>query len=277
MKSSFFGALSLRQKLVLAFLLLSLFAGFALAFLANQSSVEVLHELVGADLNTLAVSKALAVGGLVARQLDALQSLSLDPVLRAYVIAANSDYVGDDTLPDAAAIRAQLAALDQRWRASAGDDDPFIRSTLQNPASAELQFFQQRFPDHVEVFLTDRYGGLVAASGRTEDYYQADESWWTPAYHDGRGAMYVGALAWDESSRFLGVRLVTPVYDRDHTTWLGALVSIYRMNTLNELAMVPGAENSQIGVHLVAPGGLRLSAGGNATEKLADEDWRQCH
>jgi hypothetical protein len=33
----------------------------------------------------------------------------------------------------------------------------------------------QDFPGNLEVFVTDRYGALVAASNRTTDYYQADE------------------------------------------------------------------------------------------------------
>jgi len=47
-----------------------------------------------------------------------------------------------------------------------------------------------------EVFVTNRYGAVVALSGKTTDYYQADEKWWIDAKQNG---LSISDVAYDES------------------------------------------------------------------------------
>jgi len=46
------------------------------------------------------------------------------------------------------------------------------------PPGISLRAFRELYPYHIEVFVTDAKGALVAATNRTSDYYQGDETWW---------------------------------------------------------------------------------------------------
>ena len=109
-------------------------------------------------------------------------------------------------------IREELLKEDKRW-VDAGEDDPQIGRYLNTPLSLRLRRLEKTVPALGEIFLTDRYGGLVAASRRTTDFYQADEGWWIKAYNNGAGDIFVGDLEEDKSAGVTSVTLAVPVRD----------------------------------------------------------------
>jgi len=65
--------------------------------------------------------------------------------------------------------------LDDLW-ASFPANDPQLLAVLENPASISLRRFQMAFPEVAEVLATDVFGRLIAASGKSSDFNQADEA-----------------------------------------------------------------------------------------------------
>jgi hypothetical protein len=63
----------------------------------------------------------------------------------------------------------------------------------------------------VEVFVTDTKGALVATSGKTTDYYQADEDWWQAVEQGGPRSFYFSGLEYDQSSGFMSFSMVCPI------------------------------------------------------------------
>ena len=53
------------------------------------------------------------------------------------------------------------------------------------------------YPVFGEIFITNAYGANVAQTGRTSDYRQNDEVWWTRAQEEG---VYLGDILFDESA-----------------------------------------------------------------------------
>jgi hypothetical protein len=92
------------------------------------------------------------------------------------------------------------------------DSSPLIRRALQNLVARELRWWQQTDPDAVELFATDAKGRIIAASGRTTDYEQADEHWWQTAFASGQGRVYVSEVVWDESARAWVLDIAVPIY-----------------------------------------------------------------
>jgi methyl-accepting chemotaxis protein len=84
----------------------------------------------------------------------------------------------------------------------------------------------------VEVFVTDKFGGLVAATNRTSDYYQADEIWWQTAWNNGQGAIFIGQPELDESSQSFSVNIAIPMYGHTSQQAIGVLRTTYRLDTL---------------------------------------------
>lgn len=141
-----------------------------------------------------------------------LQTVASNQDMRDAVAAANDAYEGT---PEA--ITAQLEATDVRWIA-APDDSPLVQRVLSsdeavNP-NAQINEALGGFDDeNVEVFLTDRYGGLVASTDRTSDFYQADEDWWQAAYNGGQGGVYISEPVADESAGIeLAFQIAVPVF-----------------------------------------------------------------
>ena len=109
-----------------------------------------------------------------------------------------------------AEIMKDMQDKDQQW-IHASPDSALIKSTLETPMSRRLKSLAGIDVNVAEIFLTDRYGGLVAASEKTSDFYQADESWWQKAYAGGKGAVFLGDIAVDESSGVLSLIVARPI------------------------------------------------------------------
>ncbi len=136
---------------------------------------------------------------------------------------------------DEAFIESQLLAIDVQWRAA--DDDSQLVQSIVNPEinslAAQLLEYTKAFPDHAEIFLTDRYGGLLAATNRTSDYYQADEEWWESAYNNGWGAFYIGQPEYDASSGGVALNMAAPIFSDGQV--IGVARTTFRVDAVYRL------------------------------------------
>ena len=75
-----------------------------------------------------------------------------------------------------------------------------------------------------EILVTDRHGRLVAASGVTTDYNQADEGWFTQALDDRRrGRITVSDVRRDESADVYAFDISVPVAAPDSDELAGIM------------------------------------------------------
>jgi len=100
--------------------------------------------------------------------------------------------------------------MDQKWT-HASDGSSLIKEYLENKASIKLREFVKARDKIAEIFVTDKLGGLVASSGKTSDFYQADEKWWQKSFADGKGRVFIGGIAYDRSSRVLAISISVPI------------------------------------------------------------------
>ena len=66
-----------------------------------------------------------------------------------------------------------------------------------------------------------RSGLNVGQSDVTSDYWQGDEAKWQRSFNEGRGALYIGEIAWDESADSMLVQISVPIMIDDSA--IGAL------------------------------------------------------
>lgn len=225
-----FSNYSLRTKVLVGLVALTVGSITILAFINDYNNRNNLTANAGAGLRSLASSQAAAISNILTREGEILQSFGLSKIVQDRVDAANAAYDNDR-----AAIQQQLDTLDQQWRAAVAADnnaDPLVTTVLNDPSSSEMLEFTETFPDHVEAFVTDRYGGLVASAYRTSDYYQGDEAWWQAAYNNGQGQIYVGQPEFDESSQTLGVILAVPLYEHGTRVVNGVLRSTLKLDSV---------------------------------------------
>ena len=226
-----FADYTLRSKLIIAFLVVSLVPLGLSFYLISRTTSGIITAGRGANLRTLAESKALTIGDQLAQQVDMLRLLSSNQSLGYAVQAVESTYAGDP-----ATIRAEIDKLDRQWQAADAADndaDPLVQSRLNNDVAMELRDYAETFPGNVEVLVTNRYGALVAASTRTTDYYQADEGWWQAAWNNGEGATFIGQPVFDENSETFSAIIAVPVHSTARGV-VGVIATTWHMQALTQ-------------------------------------------
>ncbi|MFG0284320.1 MAG: ATP-binding protein [Phycisphaerales bacterium JB039] len=103
-----------------------------------------------------------------------------------------------------------LAQLDARWP-HLGADDEALRAVLEHPIAAALRLIMEYDTRVAEALVTDRHGQLVAATGHTSDFYQADEQWWQDTYAEGAGRVHILGVDYDESAALWSVDICIPI------------------------------------------------------------------
>ncbi len=79
---------------------------------------------------------------------------------------------------------------------------PIYNKLINNSLAKELlkmmQYFHKTYGYRVygEIFVTNKFGANIAQTGKTSDYYQADEAWWQKTKEKG---LYLSKLEYDES------------------------------------------------------------------------------
>jgi GAF domain-containing protein/HAMP domain-containing protein len=220
---------TLRTKLILFFVTIAGFSVGAAAMVTNTISRNAITQQVGAAQETLAERLAFETGKELEAQIENLQAASTQ--FEEIAQAASDSYTASEEQ-----ILAEIIHRDNAWR-DANDQSALVRGVINNDAAAELREFQAAFPDHVELFITDRYGANIAATNRTSDYYQADENWWKLAYRLGRGAIYISQPEYDESSDTYAVLMALPILAE------GEIVGILR-STYNVSAILANLQQS---------------------------------
>jgi len=215
---------TLRTKLILAFVGVTVLSISAVTFVVDRILRAELTEGAGTTLKILAESQGRALGVELTDQLNNLRTLSLSNGVQQAVEQASAQASGD---------LADLSRLDQQWRA-ASDDAPLVRSVLSNGVASELREFQDVFPQYTQVLVTDKYGANLAASSRTEDYYQGDEAWWLAAYADGEGAAFIGQPEFDRNGKVIGIVMSVPVYRLGVREVVGVVRLTYDLDALTE-------------------------------------------
>ena len=219
-----FNQYSLRSKLILLFILVAIFSVGAIAFVTNSLARTEITQQVGRNQQTLAERLAFETGQELEAQIENLQSVGSQ--FGEIAENANSSFVGTNS-----GINGQILVIDKRWQ-SAPDNDIVILGVLNNDTASKLRDFQSKFPNHVELFLTNKYGANIAATNRTSDYYQADEDWWKVAYSLGKGKVYIGQPELDESSQTYSINLAVPISYQGKVA--GILRSTYDVTALVE-------------------------------------------
>ncbi|MFT3892836.1 MAG: GAF domain-containing protein [Anaerolineales bacterium] len=219
-------------KLVVSFVAVAIFAITAVSLITYQITSAQITERVGENLAASADGMALEITSNLDDGINTLQTLSLTKFLQE--TSQNSSAAGTSNV-------STLISVDKQW-AAADDSSPLVKRVLNNGLSEELSKFQKQFPEYVEVFVTDKYGAIIASTNRTSDYYQADEEWWQSAWNNGRGNIYVSQPEFDQSSNTMSINLAMPINAANSTELVGVLRA-----TLDVSSLLQVVDNVDVG------------------------------
>lgn len=203
---------SLRNKIILTFLLVTLLSIGGITYFNNRATSQSLTEQAGENLEEVATARALNIGTTIGRKVDALQSFGLGAGVTKSVRVQNEFFA--DQYDDEWEIRNQLREQDEVWQ-EAGEREEAVPGQL-NDMLAQLAYdlhrFQSEFPGFSELMVTDQYGGLVATNFTSPDFYQGDETWWQNTYQRGTGQVLVSDPQPYPGGRRV-IRVAVPLYD----------------------------------------------------------------
>ncbi|HEX2697303.1 MAG TPA: cache domain-containing protein, partial [Anaerolineales bacterium] len=218
--------LSLRTKLIAAVIGVSVVFLTVLAYYNYQNTRRQLTESLSNNLRNVAQVQSAAIGDLLARQVNTLQSLGSSKTIEDMAVACNEAHCGDPK------VQTDLAALEAEWQeanASNSDADLLVQSVINNTAATELNTFRENQPDNLEVFATNQYGLVLAASNRTTQYSYLSETWWRKAYDGGRGAIYIGQPELIQSANQYAIVIAVPIRASGTRQVIGVLRTAVRL------------------------------------------------
>ncbi|HET9868841.1 MAG TPA: cache domain-containing protein, partial [Nitrospira sp.] len=231
----------IRGRIVLAIVLVGcipLVIGLGLAYVSGMQS---LRDVIGGNLQAVAVQAADRVTMLVQGEVRNARLLASAPLrVRLPVQVANSDYP-----PDQEGARLLIGHRTLLWE-QGGDH---AASLLNGELSRFLLETKIRDGDKViGLMILDRHGALVAASSEPDKYFFGNESWWTllgtggdQLYLSGRIPAEEGAFrASDET-----LDIAVPILDDRQQQMIGAVIASYRFDSL--FAMIAQIQIGQTG------------------------------
>jgi len=164
--------------------------------------------IFGREYAQIANTLKMSTIGVLNEEIEDAGSYATRLLWKDVIAQINSRYEG----MDAESIRLKLLDMDKRW-IPAKPGDPVLKEYLENKVSVGMAEIIKVRTGVSELFITDKHGGLVAASDKTSDFYQADEEWWQKAYNDGKGSVYVSDIEFDDSSKNWVVSIAVPIKD----------------------------------------------------------------
>ncbi|MFN7996826.1 MAG: cache domain-containing protein [Bryobacteraceae bacterium] len=206
------------------------------ALYSYSRSEHSLQRAVGNGFKAIADSTAAEVSQFVHDRVIDVGMMAIDPSLVDAVTAANRAYQGqaDST------ITARMKKLEESWNTPAAT--PIVNTILSSRTSRTLRQRRELDQRFLRVLVTDEKGAVVAATHKPVNYYQAEEGYWQSIYANGRGAINVTDILFDEVTKSNYIGVGAPILEEGSNRFIGAVDALVDLSSL-----FPIVNRSQVG------------------------------
>ena len=108
---------------------------------------------------------------------------------------------------------AEINTMDEKWKATPGVA-PFMQALMDSDCAKFLRQIQDTKTFYSEIFVMDNQGANVAMTDKTSDYWQGDEAKFKKSFNQGKGAVFVDEVEFDDSTQAYLVQVSVPVMDQ---------------------------------------------------------------
>jgi signal transduction histidine kinase/CheY-like chemotaxis protein len=218
--------------IVFLFSALSLSAFSYLHYTHNRTLL--LNEM-HSNTRTVAQSRARGISDLLLQKTQKAITIAYAPVIRRALEESNHRF----EIQTEEERRNRINILNERWKSTDDLENPFIRNRTTNPAAEYLRLQQILGKgEYGEIFLTNRYGAMIATTGKLTTLAHAQKYWWQASYAEGNGRVFLDDRGFDKSVDGYVLGIVVPVVeDRE-------IVGILKCN-LNILDMLREATHHE--------------------------------
>ncbi len=105
----------------------------------------------------------------------------------------------------------KLLEFNKKWMMSDANNS-FIRQYTDNRLARYLKKQKNTLPGvYGEIFITDKYGGLVASTGKLTTFKHNQKYWWKESYNHGYGKVFFDDRGFDDSVEGYVLGIVVPI------------------------------------------------------------------
>ena len=207
-------------------LLLTVVPISVLGLYSITQSQKSLERTIGHYFKTIAEGTAVETAHFITDRVTDVGVIAAQPAIIEAVLASNRSYQG---MTDAA-IAAKIEKIDKTWNTTAADS--IVKEMLATRASRLLRRDHDLDPRILRITVTDAKGANAAMSHKTLDYYQADEEYWQNIYAQGRGAISVTDILYDEATKSNYIGIGFPVFEEGSSQFIGTLDALVDVSAI---------------------------------------------
>jgi Cache domain len=211
------------QKLLLG-LTLVIVPLSVLGLYLTERSDKALDQATGQQFKTMADMYSREVSAFFADRVQDAKLLATDTTVVDAVESAGKSY---QSLNDDAANK-RIDGLKQKWNTPGGA--ALMKGVLDSKASEFLRRRREELPRLIHVTVTDDHGAVVAATSRPMAYSQTDNEDWHAVYAEGKGAVNVGKILFDDAAKVYYVDVGVPILEPGSNRWIGVLSAAVNIN-----------------------------------------------
>ncbi len=135
-------------------------------------------------------------------------TITITPLIKNALVESNSKF---SALSEANR-KELINRLDSDWRKTNNAKAPFILTYTDNQISHYLKNQQSTLKnEYGEIFLTNKFGTLVASTGKLSTFAHAHKYWWLGSYDNAKGSVFFDDRGYDESVGGYVLGVVVPV------------------------------------------------------------------
>ena len=194
-------------------------------YIVNRADSEI-REVIGRNIETIAASSASRISSSVHDRVIQVGALAQMPAVLDAVTAANRASAGASD----AVFQEKVNQIEKIWNTAAVE--AMVKQMLGSEAARMMRSQVAADRRLLRITLTDGRGAAIAATHKTLDYYQADEEFWQKIHAQGRGALNLTDILYDEVTKANYIGIGVPVMDPATNTFIGALDVLMELSTI---------------------------------------------
>lgn len=233
---------TIRGRIILAIVLVGCIPLLIGLLLASMSGMRSLRDVIGGNVQAIAAQVADRVTMLVEGEIQGLRLLASAPLrVRQPVSLANLSYPSSPS-----AVSPIIRRRIREWEQGTEMSSRLLNSEL----SRFLLERKVRDGDKMAgLLITDRHGGLVAASSEPDRYFFGEDAWWRALQHERAGYLFISDVIPAQEGSFRTpeetIDFAVPIFDDHQRTIIGAIKASYRFDAL--FAMIKEIRIGQTG------------------------------
>lgn len=257
----------LSLKKLLIGLLLTLVPLCAVGLYTITRAGQDMRATIGTHFKTIAGTTASEISMFFNDRVIAVATLAADPTISDAVNEANRRWVG--VTP--ASIEAHILKMEKEWNTPAVD--AYVSQMLTSRAGRLLTRWRETDRRFLRITLTDAQGAAIAATHKTMDYYQADEDFWKATYAEGRGAVHMTDILYDDVTKSYYIGLGVPVMEAGTNRFIGAIDALIEVSTIFPLIHRFEVGETMRGALVKSDGTIIYTPGVSLAAKLRSEEF----